>query len=177
MSFPTGRSPRGARDFVLRSQTRRVDGAESSSLLLRSIWFFPLLSTSPHGDAVTSSSHPPNGGGWPGSCTPEERAASQRTSGVRPAADLQTAKPHAIPLRSSSPLKRECPREVSLRESEVGAGTDAAPWGPATRSRPRPNGPQVSGYNPESAACARPASTASKKRRMPLTSPPPSAPR
>ncbi len=39
---------------------------------------FPLLSTPPRGDAVTSSSQPGNGPNWPGSFTPEGCAASQR---------------------------------------------------------------------------------------------------
>jgi hypothetical protein len=39
----------------------------------------PLLSTPPHGNAVTSSSHQEHGSQWPGSSTPEDRVASQRT--------------------------------------------------------------------------------------------------
>jgi len=46
---------------------------------LRLIWFFPLLSTPPRGDAVTSSSQTVNGPIWPGSFTREDHSASQRT--------------------------------------------------------------------------------------------------
>jgi hypothetical protein len=53
--------------------------AESCSLALSSIRFFSLLSTPPHGDAVTSSSHPEHGSKWPRSSTSEDCDASQRT--------------------------------------------------------------------------------------------------
>jgi len=81
-----GQSPCGDRNFASRSQARRHGYAVSCSLSLRSFRFFPLLSTPPRGDAVTSSSHQPDGGQWPGSSTPEECAAPQRTSvGILPA--------------------------------------------------------------------------------------------
>jgi hypothetical protein len=48
-------------------------------LSLRSIWFFPLLPTPPHGDAVTSSSHRHNGCPWPRSLTLKEDTDLQRT--------------------------------------------------------------------------------------------------
>src|ERR1700677_4413542 len=61
---------------------------------LRLVWFFPLLSTSARGDAVTSSSQPVNGPNWPGSFTPEDGAAPQRTgAGFQPAA-ARMAAPH-----------------------------------------------------------------------------------
>ena len=70
--------------FALHSQARRSVVAESCSLSLSSVRFFPLLSTPPRGDAVTSSSHPEHGSRWPGSSTPEDRDAPQRTGPHRP---------------------------------------------------------------------------------------------
>ena len=67
------------RGFAFHSQARRFALAESCSLSLSSVRFFSLLSTPPRGDAVTSSSHPEHGSRWPGSLTPEDRDASQRT--------------------------------------------------------------------------------------------------
>jgi len=68
------------RGFAFHSQARRFALAESCSLSLSSVRFFSLLSTPPRGDAVTSSSHPEHGSRWPGSFTPKDRDASQRTS-------------------------------------------------------------------------------------------------
>jgi hypothetical protein len=62
--------PRGLADLRLPNRVH---------LSLRPIWFFPLLPTPPRGDAVTSSSQPVNGPDWPGSFTPKDHAASQRT--------------------------------------------------------------------------------------------------
>ena len=70
------------RGFAFHSQARRFALAESCSLSLSSVRFFSLLSTPPRGDAVTSSSHPEHGSRWPGSLTPEDRDASQRTRGI-----------------------------------------------------------------------------------------------
>src|SRR4051794_31155231 len=87
--------------------------------------------------------------------TNEARSRAPR-SGVRPGADFQTAKPRANPLRSSAPRKLERPGEVSLRESEIGAGTDAAPWDcsrRATHGR-SPNGSQGRGYKGRRLRCS-----------------------
>ena len=65
--------------FAIPQQARRFVVAESCSLALSSIRFFSLLSTPPHGDAVTSSSHPEHGSKWPRSSTSEDCDASQRT--------------------------------------------------------------------------------------------------
>ena len=78
---------------LLRLTRRRVKASSFNSRLaglqspnrvhffcfLRLIWFFPLLSTPPRGDAVTSSSQPVNGPSWSGSFTPKDGAAPQRT--------------------------------------------------------------------------------------------------
>ena len=100
------------RGFAFHSQARRFALAESCSLSLSSVRFFSLLSTPPRGDAVTSSSHPEHGSRWPGSLTPEDRDASQRTSaGLRARSTPQSHKTPASPsafagllLHFSSPL-------------------------------------------------------------------------
>ena len=48
-------------------------------LSLRPVWFFLLLPTPPHGDAVTSSSQTVYGPFWASSFISQDRAASQRT--------------------------------------------------------------------------------------------------
>ncbi|MFN0076329.1 MAG: DUF1549 and DUF1553 domain-containing protein [Prosthecobacter sp.] len=65
--------------------------AESCSFVLRSVRFFWLLSTPPHGDAVTLSSHPEHGSRWPRYSTSEGCGAPQRTS----------FKPLAAPISNS----------------------------------------------------------------------------
>lgn len=95
---------------------------------------FPLLSTPPRGDAVTSSSHPEHGSRWPGSLTPEDRDASQRTGPHSPSAvriRLERGSPnpqHSAPLlrfilpsdephqdRKSSPRASFIHQHVSFR--------------------------------------------------------------
>ena len=70
---------------------------------------FPLLPTPPRGDAVTSSSHKPNGGLWLGSPTPEEDAAWQRTSAAVPGGTRR-------PMRRSGE-KRPCAKNRSASVS------------------------------------------------------------
>ena len=119
LGSPTGRSPRGARDFAFRSQARRAGSAESCLLLLRSSWFLPLLPTPPRGDAVTSGSHQPNGSQWPRSLTSEERAASQRTGAGFPPASagiLLASRQRVKQSRNGEPRRALSPSAGCRRE-------------------------------------------------------------
>lgn len=77
--LPSRTGTRTHQGFAIDEQARRSVVAESCSLSLSSVRFFSLLSTPPRGDAVTSSSHQEHGSRWPGSPTPEDCDASQRT--------------------------------------------------------------------------------------------------
>jgi hypothetical protein len=109
--------------------------AESCSLLLSSVRFFPLLPTPPRGDAVTSSSHPEHGSRWPRSSTPEDRDASQRTSLARRAS-----------VRGHRGRTRPLIRSALIHHSPRSRRADARRHDPATTPpRPRLTEP---GYSP-----------------------------
>ena len=101
------------RGFAFHSQARRFALAESCSLSLSSVRFFSLLSTPPRGDAVTSSSHPEHGSRWPGSLTPEDRDASQRTSaGLRARSTPHERQSSAFLLQHSQPPASPCLQQI-----------------------------------------------------------------
>ena len=102
--------------------------AESCSLSLRSVRFFPLLSTPPHGDAVTSSSHPEHGSRWPRSSTSEGCGASQRTSGAFPTAGQKPPRSGKSSKFRQEAIFRVHRGEVHLVSCADQSQTPLGPW-------------------------------------------------
>lgn len=105
--LPSRTGTRTHQGFAIDEQARRSVVAESCSLSLSSVRFFSLLSTPPRGDAVTSSSHQEHGSRWPGSPTPEDCDASQRTRPHSPSEVLGGTTKELWPQRNTTERKTQ----------------------------------------------------------------------